>query len=125
MITFAPAFPHFVMKEGRKCDECHNTQVTRDIQEDNFRPVVYKEGRLENVKGMIPVLEEMDWNFPYLNYVGEKWVPIETPVKPLINYGGYCTPLTKEQFEKLAKSPVDKSEYFQHQEKRSSLLIKQ
>ena len=110
MIVFAPAFPHFVMKEGRKCAECHDTQITRDIEENRFYPVVFKEGRLENVKGVIPVLRGMTWNLEYLNYVEGEWIPIETPIEPLINYGGYCTPLSPEQFNKLAKSPETKQE---------------
>jgi hypothetical protein len=108
MIVFAPAFPHFVMKEGRKCEECHNTQIIKDIKTDQFRPIVFEKGELKNIKGVIPVLEGMKWNFVFLNYEEGKWIPIENPGDPLINYGGYSSPLTREQFNKLEKPPSEK-----------------
>jgi len=108
MIVFAPAFPHFVMKEGRKCEECHNTQIIKDIKENKFYPIVFEKGELKNVNGVIPVLEGMKWNFVYLNYDEGKWVPIEHPVKPLINYSGYSSPLSRDQFSKLEKAPSTK-----------------
>jgi hypothetical protein len=61
---------------------------------------------VKNVQGVIPVLEGMDWNFVYLNYENDRWVPIENPAKPLINFSGYCQPLTAEQFRKLGKAPA-------------------
>lgn len=51
MITFAPSFPHSVMKEGRKCEDCHNTKILRDIKKNKFFPVVYEKGELKNVSG--------------------------------------------------------------------------
>ena len=106
MVVFAPSFSHFVMKEGRKCEECHNTQIIKDIKENNFYPVVFEEGKLKNVQGVIPVLEDMKWNLVYLNYEEGQWVPIEHPVEPLMNYSGYCSPLTRDQFNKLEKAPT-------------------
>lgn len=105
MIVFAPSFSHFVMKEGRKCKECHDTQIIKDIKMNKFKPVVFEEGQLKNVNGIIPVLENLKWDLVYLNYKEGKWIPIEHPIEPLINYSGYCSPLTKEQFNKLEKTP--------------------
>ena len=108
MIVFAPAFPHFVMKEGRKCKECHDTQIVKDIKMDQFKPVVFKEGQLENVSGIIPVLDGMKWDLVFLNHKEGKWTPIEHPLEPLINYSGYSSPLTLEQFNKLEKAASTK-----------------
>jgi hypothetical protein len=105
MISFAPAFPHWVMKEGRNCEECHDTQIVKDIKKNKFYPVVYEKGELKNVKGVIPVLDGMKWNLVYLNYEEGKWIPIENPGEPLINYSGYSSPLNLEQFKKLEKTP--------------------
>lgn len=108
MIVFAPAFPHDVMKEGRTCEECHATQIIRDIKANQFYPVVFEKGELKNVSGVVPVLEGMKWNFVYLNYDEGKWLPIENPAEPLINYSGYSRSLTREQFSKLEKAPSTK-----------------
>lgn len=108
MIAFAPSFSHFVMKEGRKCEQCHNTRIIKDIKKNKFYPIVFEKGELKNVNGVIPVLNGMKWNFVYLNYDQGKWVPIENPGEPLINYGGYSSPLTHDQFKKLEKTPSTK-----------------
>lgn len=108
MITFAPSFPHAIMKEGRACGECHGTQIIQDIKKGQFNPVRFEEGEIKNVEGVIPVLEGQKWNFPFLNYENGRWVPIEKPAAPLINYAGYCTPLTREQLVKLEKIPAKK-----------------
>jgi len=44
MITFGPSFPHSTMKEGRKCEDCHHTQIPKDIKKNKFYPVVYEKG---------------------------------------------------------------------------------
>jgi len=103
MITFAPSFPHWVMKEGRACADCHHTSLLRAIRANTFRPVVFDNGRLQNVKGVVPVLEGLKWNFVFLDYANGRWIPLANPDPPLINYAGYCAPLTPEQFDKLEK----------------------
>ncbi len=103
MIVFAPAFAHLVMKKGRSCGECHATQLLTDMKAGTFKPVVWENGVLRNASGVIPVLDGFDWNFVFLNYVSGKWVRIESPAKPLLNYSGYSQPITKDQFAKLAR----------------------
>jgi hypothetical protein len=105
MLTFAPTFPHSIARDGRKCPDCHGSQIVRDIGAGSFVPVRWENGRVTNVRGVIPVLGGMKWNIPYLNYDNGKWVPIDNPGEPLLNYSGFCTPLTREQFAKLEKAP--------------------
>jgi hypothetical protein len=107
MITFGPSFPHSVMKEGRTCPDCHGTQVVRDIQENKFVPVVFEKGELKNAKGIVPVTDALKWKLVFLNYENGKWAPIENPGEPLINFSGYCGPLTPEQLSKLAKAETE------------------
>jgi hypothetical protein len=38
----------------------------------------------------------------FLNYNKGQWTPAEKPAAPLVNYSGYSSPITQEQFEKLA-----------------------
>lgn len=75
---------------------------------NQFKPVVFEKGQLKNIKGIIPVLENMKWDLVFLNYKEGKWIPIEHPVEPLINYSGYSSPLTLDQFSKLEKAASPK-----------------
>ncbi len=107
MIVFGPAFPHNVMKQARKCRDCHNTAILRDISKGQFTPVKWENGNLRNVSGVIPVLENLPWNFVFLNYESGKWVPIDKPEPPLINYSGYSSPISRAQLEKLLKPQTE------------------
>jgi len=49
MISFVPAFPHEVMKEGRECEECHDTQIIKNMKNNKFYPVTFENGELKNV----------------------------------------------------------------------------
>lgn len=103
MIVFAPAFSHWIMKEGRRCEDCHATQVIKEMQAGTLKPVVWENGGLRNATGIIPVLDGFDWNFVFLNYVGGQWAPAGDAARPLLNYSGYSQPITKEQFARLAR----------------------
>ncbi len=106
MVEFSPSFPHTVGKQGRACPECHASKVVKDIKDKKFRPAVWKDGKLESVRGVVPVLEGMNWNFPFFDRQGDSWIPLKSPARPVIQYSGYCTPLTQEQFKKLEKLPT-------------------
>ena len=101
MITFAKLFAHSVKKQGRGCNECHHTKITQAISNNTFKLVWWENDSLKNSKGVIPVLDGFNWDLVYLDYVNGKWIPFTPLAKPLINYSGYCSPISKEQFEKL------------------------
>lgn len=103
MIVFAPAFSHTIMKKGRKCGDCHDTPILRDMKAGTFRPAAWEGGTLRNAEGIIPVLDRYDWKFVFFNYRQGKWIPIEKPAVPLLNYSGYSKPITEEQFSRLAR----------------------
>jgi hypothetical protein len=103
MVTFAPSFPHLVMKQGRACDECHGTAVLRAAGTAGFTPIRWNNGKLDSVRGVVPVVDGVKWSFPLLDYVDGKWVPIATPPDMLINFAGFCSPLTREQLGRLEK----------------------
>jgi hypothetical protein len=106
MITFAPSFPHAVMKEGRSCPDCHAAPLLEAIKAGTFEPVAFKDGRLTNVTGIVPVLDPLRWKLVFLDYAGGRWTPLAGAAAPLLNYAGYCSPLTPEQFERLAEAHV-------------------
>lgn len=104
MITLAPTFSHSITREGRKCRDCHGTKIVRAVVSNSLVPAWWENGEVKNLQGVIPVLEGMKWNVPYLNYESGKWVLIANPAEPLLNYSGFCTPLTREQLAELEKA---------------------
>jgi hypothetical protein len=104
MITIAPYFSHSIKKEGRQCPECHNTSIVKDIRKNRFIPFKWENDQIKQITGIIPVLEGMKWNLIYLDYQQGQWSLISDPAEPLLNYSGYCSPLTEQQFAKLAQA---------------------
>ena len=102
-LMFAPQNSHSVMKEGRKCSDCHGTEIVKQVQGGKLKLTWLENGALKNVKGVIPVADGVTYDCAYQNYKDEKWIPIENPPAPMIHYAGYGTPLTREQLKKLAQ----------------------
>ena len=103
MITLAPYFPHSIKKQGRACGECHGTAIVRDVKQGVFAPFAWKDGDVVSVEGVIPVVEGMKWNVVFLDRKGDKWAPLADAAEPLVNFSGFCTPLSREQFAKLER----------------------
>ncbi|HTX87869.1 MAG TPA: hypothetical protein VMC08_02685 [Bacteroidales bacterium] len=103
MITFAKDFSHSVKKAGRVCKDCHGTAIVNGMKDKTFRLTRWEKDSLVNVRGVIPVLDGYDWNLVFLTKENGKWVPLPDPEKPLLNYSGYCSPITQAQFESLLK----------------------
>lgn len=101
MITFAPSFSHSIKKEGRKCSECHNSQAIKDLQDGKFKLASWENGKLIGSEGVIPVYDVLKWKIDFLDKPDTTWILLSNPPEPLINYSGYCSPITKEQFLKL------------------------
>ena len=51
---------------------------------------------------MIPVVDGVNWNLVYCDYSDTVWTPLKNPEKPLLNYSGFCTPLTPAQLSRLS-----------------------
>jgi hypothetical protein len=103
MITFAPWFSHSVMKEGRPCEACHASPLVLDAADGRIRTFWWENGEVRNVKGVVPVVEGMSWDVAWLDRAEGKWIPLANPPPPLVNYSGWCSPLTAQQVARLAK----------------------
>jgi hypothetical protein len=66
-------------------------------------PVVgFENGQVQTWKGVVPVMRgKLDWVF--LNKTEGGWAPIADPAPPVEQYVGFGTPLTAEQFERMAE----------------------
>jgi len=101
-LMFAPQFSHSVMKEGRKCVDCHDTENVKQVEKGKLNMTWLENKGVKQSKGIIPIVEGVTYDFVYHDYQNGKWVPIENPEAPVLHYAGYGTPLSKEQLKKLA-----------------------
>ena len=101
-LIFAPQNSHSIMKDGRKCNECHGIENVKKVQNGHITMTWLENEELKNVKGVIPVVAGVEYGFVYYNYKDGKWIPIEKPRKPLLQYAGYGDPLSAAQLKKLA-----------------------
>ena len=101
-LMFAPQNSHSITKEGRKCRECHATEIVNQVQKGKLSLTWLENGVVKQAKGVIPVVDGVTYDFVYQNYQNGKWVPIENPQVPVLHYAGFGTPLSKEQLKKLA-----------------------
>lgn len=102
-IMFAPHMSHSVMKEGRTCDGCHATDTMKQAQKGAIKLTWLEEGKQVNLKGVVPVVDEVAYQCVYHDLKDDQWVPIAKPEDPLRQYVAFGKPLTQEQLKKLAK----------------------
>jgi hypothetical protein len=101
-LIFAPQNSHSVMKDGRTCNECHGIENVKKVQSGAIAMTWLENGELKQTKGLIPVVDGVTYDFVYHDYKDGKWIPIENPPKPLLQYAGYGAPLSDAQLKKLA-----------------------
>jgi hypothetical protein len=98
---FAPNMSHSVMKEGRKCDDCHGTNIMKEVQSGKVRLTWLEKGKVMNLKGVIPAVKGVDYQCIYQDRKEGKWVPIKNPSPPIYHYAAFGEPLSNEQLNKL------------------------
>jgi hypothetical protein len=106
-LMFAPQFSHSVLKDGRKCEECHALKNLKQVEKGKVKLMWFKDGKVENLKGVIPVADGIQWMLIYENYKNGQWTHIENPSVPKLHYSAFGEPLSKEQLKKMAL-PMDK-----------------
>lgn len=102
-ITYVPYFTHSIMGQGRKCEQCHNTEAAKALAASKkFTPAVFENGELKFYKGVIPLAPDLlDW--PFLEKKDGKWVPFKPEKEPLIQLGVYSAPFSREELKKMAE----------------------
>lgn len=105
-LLFAPQNSHSIKKEGRKCNECHGTEVVRQLMDGRLRLTWLENGEVKNQKGIIPVVEDVLYEAVYQDYQDGKWIPIKDPFPAKIQYAGYGKPLSKEQLKRLSREVI-------------------
>jgi hypothetical protein len=101
-LMFAPQFSHSVLKDGRKCEECHASKNLKQVEKGKVKLMWLKDGKVENQKGVIPVADGIQWILIFENYENGQWTPIDNPSVPGLHYSAFGEPLSKEQLKKMA-----------------------
>jgi hypothetical protein len=102
-LMFAPQNSHSIMKQGRKCQDCHGTEIVKQVQQGRLKLTWLENNKMKNIKGIVPVAGGVTYECVYQDYKNGKWIPIENATEPLLQYVGYGTPLTREQLNKMAQ----------------------
>jgi len=109
-LLFAPAMSHSIMKQGRKCDDCHGAKNMIQAKKDKALKLTWLEnGKVQNLKGVVPVVKGLKYDSVYQDLVDGKWVPIKNPKAPLIQYPAFGEPLSLKQLDAL-QEPQEASE---------------
>jgi hypothetical protein len=109
-LMFAPQFSHSVSKEGKKCEVCHATTNAEKVKNGTINLTWLENDKIEQIKGVIPVVEGIQYNTVYQDFKDGKWTSITNPKDPIVQYVGFGFPLTKGQLNKLLKPQKSKSE---------------
>ena len=100
-MLFAPCFSHNVMKKGRSCKECHENKLTQELKNGEVTLTWLKNGKLEHIKGVIPIVKDVNYKLVFFDYENGKWVPFKPTFKTEVQFAGFGKPLTAEQLKKL------------------------
>ncbi|MHA1569484.1 MAG: hypothetical protein ACTSXZ_08430 [Alphaproteobacteria bacterium] len=103
-IIYTPYYTHSIMREGRKCKDCHGSEAVVAIANgQSFHPASFENGQLSFYQGVIPTVPELlEWI--WMEKVDGEWRTFEPDREPLIQMGLFGTAITPEQLEKLKQS---------------------
>lgn len=99
-MIFAPQFSHSVYK-GAECEDCHATENAKRVNEGSIDLTWLKDGRMQNTKGTIPVVDGVRYTTAFENFADGKWTPAPNAALPKVQYVGFGSPLTPDQMKAL------------------------
>ncbi len=113
-IIYAPYLTHSIMSEGRKCEECHETEAVNTITSGKKHTMaIFKDGKISFYKGIVPLVPDLiEW--PFFNKKDGKWVPFKPDSKPIIQMGLYAKPFTQDELNKLKVKQIYKKQVTVH-----------
>ncbi|MCG6919312.1 MAG: cytochrome c3 family protein [Deltaproteobacteria bacterium] len=117
-IAYVPYFTHSIASEGRGCQDCHgNLAVSKMKRGEKVAVVDFKNNEIVSWKGVVPVVEgKLEWAF--LNMTEKGWQPVPNKGDPLVQFAAYGTPLSGEQFNKMAEE--ESAEKFLEEKKQKT-----
>lgn len=103
-LMFAPHMSHSITPAGRGCEDCHASDNAKRVQAGGIDLTWLESGQVANRKGVIPVVDGVDYRCVYQHLVDDRWVPIDRPLPPLVQYAAFGKPLTRQQLDKLVQA---------------------
>ncbi len=100
-LMFAPHMSHSVMRQGHSCEVCHASENAKKVKSGRISLTWLENKQVENRKGVIPVVDGVDYVCVYQNFVDGQWIPVKKPLQPMVQYAAFGKPLTTEQLDKL------------------------
>ena len=101
-VVFAPFFSHSVIKQGRKCNECHGTDIVKQMENDKLRLTWFEDGEIKSVKGVVPIVDGK-LELLYLEHGDGKWIPLKDTPDTLVQFTPYGQPITSQQLKSLLR----------------------
>jgi hypothetical protein len=105
-LMFAPHMSHSIMPKGRACDGCHGIRNAKQVKNGKLELTWLENKKVVNRKGVIPVVDGVEYDCVYQHFVDGKWVPVDKPLKPMVQYAAFGKPLTVQQLEKMVADQV-------------------
>lgn len=101
-VAYVPYFTHSIVKEGKKCNDCHNNEAAARMLEGNpVEMATFAGGKLTSYTGVVPFVPDL-LKWPWLDHDAEdKWTELKSDEKPIIQNAAYAEPLTEKQLKKL------------------------
>ena len=59
------------------CDDCHGTEIVKQVKKGKITLTWLKNDKIQNLKGVIPVVTGVDYQCVYMDYQKQKWLPIK------------------------------------------------
>ncbi len=101
-VTYVPYFTHSVVKEGRKCTDCHGTDAAIKMAKgEKVEMATFANGKVTHHKGVVPLIPEL-LVWPWLDKDKDgNWIEMKGGGEPLIQNACYAEPITPKQLKKL------------------------
>ena len=78
------------------------TDIVKKAQKGIIDLTWDENGKVQHLKGVIPVIDGVQYKNVYYDYQDGTWILIENPPDPVRHYAGYGIPLSEKQLQKLA-----------------------
>ena len=109
-LIFTPGHSHAIMKSGRRCEACHGSEALLQAQQGKVKLSWLEEGKIKNNGGVIPVVAGTTYELVYQTFQNGKWIPLESPPAPGVQYAGYGGPVTDKELRKMLKARSEDTE---------------
>ena len=101
-IAYAPYFTHAVQKQARACNECHGTDLVKQLKKgEHVSGMEFKDGKFIPQECVVPIVaDQLDW--PFLSKTGDKWEVLKNDKPVRVQFVCYGKPLTHKQIKRMA-----------------------